>query len=422
MFQRVELKAPDGCPPNPIGFNTIRVQAKLLMLRRLNVDESKMLGILCVPLLCGILVAGLWPFHSPHNDVSWIEGRNRVQVGPHGILLSSRTFGTISAESSPFTIEIWIQAHNVHDASTLLAFYQSDSVRRFSMRQDDGLELRYELRDGQHLTGSYRTYVDNIFRQDVPAFVTVTAGPHGTTVYLDGVLVKNSPSLRLSTSALTGRLVLGTSPIENDHWSGQLLGLALFSQELTGAQVLGHYQTWTRTGRPAIAPVERNAALYLFGEHIGRTVHDSSSAGVSLEIPERYLILREKFLEPFWLEFNLKWTFWKSALINVGGFIPFGFLYCAYLSSARRVGRPTVITIILGAIVSLTIEVLHSYLPTRDSGTTDLITNTLGTALGAMLFRWKPSVVASTLNYILWAGIPRGGAAHRGEDNSDSVR
>jgi hypothetical protein len=376
----------------------------------LNVGESTILGILCVPLLCGILVAGLWPFHHPHNDVSWLAGANGVRVGPHGTVLSPRTLGPgISAEGSPFTIEIWIQPHNVEDASTLLAFYQSDQVRRFSMRQDDGLELRYELRDGRHLTGSYTTYVDNIFRQEVPAFVTVTAGPQGTAVYLDGVLVKNSPSLRLSSNVLRGRLVLGTSPIENDHWSGQVRGLAIFGKDLTAAQVLEHYQTWTTKGRPDITPVEVNTALYLFNEHIGRTVHDSSSPGVNLEIPERYVIVHEKFLEPFWLEFNPKWAFWKSALINVGGFIPFGFLYCAYLSSVRRVGWPTLTTIILGAMVSLTIEVLQSYLPTRDSGTTDLITNTLGTALGAMLFRWKPGILASTLNRILWTRIPLGG-------------
>ena len=71
------------------------------------------------------------------------------------------------------------------------------------------------------------------------------------------------------------------------------------------------------------------------------------------------------------------------------GFIPLGFFFCSYFSLVRRIKNPTLVTIAVGFLVSLTIEVLQAFLPTRDSGTTDLMTNTFGTALGVILYSWS---------------------------------
>jgi len=109
-----------------------------------------------------------------------------------------------------------------------------------------------------------------------------------------------------------------------------------------------------------------------------------------LYIPERFVVLHQAFLRPFWEEYEATWDYWRgSILINIGGFIPFGFLFCAYFSFAKRIKRPALVTVLLGFVVSLTIECLQALLPTRDSGTTDLITNTLGTCLGVWLYRWS---------------------------------
>jgi glycopeptide antibiotics resistance protein len=90
-------------------------------------------------------------------------------------------------------------------------------------------------------------------------------------------------------------------------------------------------------------------------------------------------------LESAWQEFHKQRNYLKNVFINVAGFVPLGFFLHAYFSLIRRIRYAALATVMVGATVSLTIEVLQAYLPTRDSGTTDLITNTLGTCIGAAL-------------------------------------
>jgi glycopeptide antibiotics resistance protein len=107
---------------------------------------------------------------------------------------------------------------------------------------------------------------------------------------------------------------------------------------------------------------------------------------INLEIPKRYTLLKQTQFEPFWREYRPGPALWIDVLVNIGGFIPLGFIFCCYLSSIRRVQRPLLFATVVGFAVSLTIEFFQSYLPTRNSGTTDLFTNTLGSFLGAKLY------------------------------------
>jgi VanZ like protein/concanavalin A-like lectin/glucanase superfamily protein len=363
---------------------------------------ARTLGTLCACIVVIMLVAGLWPFHQPHNDVTWVAYTHGVSLGSHGTLLSASTFGLYDLEAQArCSLEIWLYPYDIRDTGTVLAFYSSDNIQGLSIRQDRAdLVLQVERRDAQRRIITSEITTKNVFRQGTGALVTITSGSLGTVVYLDGSIIQSVPGLRMNRADLTGQLVVGTSPVQPDSFSGQLRGLAIYGRELTAADVLQHYQTWGSNGRPYTSENEQAVSLYLFDEHSGNVVHNHGSSTVVLSIPEKYTILHEKFLEPAWKEFHLRWGYWKSALINVGGFVPFGFVCCAYLSLTKPVNRAALTTVALGLAISLTIEVLQSYLPTRDSGTTDLITNTFGTCLGVMLYRWKPSLVADTLNRI----------------------
>lgn len=208
-------------------------------------------------------------------------------------------------------------------------------------------------------------------------------------MYVDGALAQVSRWFRLSGQALAGELIVGDSPEQGNSWSGVLRGLAFYRTALTPVEVRHHLATWTGNGRPAVSQDERLVALYLFDEHSGRIVHNAVSSGPNLYIAQRYRVVDEAFLTPFWREFRPDRSYVRDILVNIGGFIPFGFFCCAYLCLAKTGKRPGMVTTLLGFLISLTIEVSQSFLPTRDSGTTDLITNTLGTALGVGLYSWR---------------------------------
>ena len=119
-------------------------------------------------------------------------------------------------------------------------------------------------------------------------------------------------------------------------------------------------------------------------------------------IPEKYRIEDQALLMPFWKGFDL-----PDILENIVGFVPLGFFFFAYLSMRPSARRTALIVTVLGGLVSITMEVLQSHIPTRQSDSTDVITNTLGTWLGVMLYR---SVAAWGLFAKRnWQAVPRRG-------------
>jgi VanZ like family/Concanavalin A-like lectin/glucanases superfamily len=355
------------------------------------------LVVLCAAVLVGILTAGLWPFHSPKNQVAWIRGENGIELGRHGTLLSERDFTLDKAdESAGNSVEIWLQPAWSLGSGTILAFYNEGARRQFSMHQSNNyLGLQADLGSASSPDPARVAYLPSTFQARRRLFITITTGPQGTTVYLNGTASRMFPAFRPDKEAFTGRLVLGDSPVETNNWRGLLLGLAIYNGELTATQVRNHYKSWTSKGQPDLGDEERPAAVYLFRERNGAVAHNQIASGTDLQIPKQYMVLDEVFLEPFWKEFYPTSSYWKSVLINVAGFIPFGFVFYAYVGSRFR--RSTLLTILLGTAVSLTIEVFQTFLPTRDSGTTDLFTNTLGTGLGVVLYRWQPTLLLKVL-------------------------
>jgi hypothetical protein len=335
--------------------------------------------------------------------VYWLEHENGLRFGHYGTILSSGIFERAISDGPSCSLEIWLEPALTWDTGTLIAFYNPLANRRFSLQQGyTDLVLQRDIGDHDHQPNLVKMHVHDVFRKE-QAFITITSDGQKTAVYIDGQLVTGPPGFGLSTDDLSGKLIVATSPLQSDSWAGKLRGLALYSSELSAAQIAQHYADWTQKGRPAFTDNEGALALYLLDEHAGKIIHNQVRSGTDLYIPEQYLVVHQSLLESPWKEFHRAKSYLENGLINVGGFIPLGFLVYAYFSLARRIRRAAVATVIMGAMVSLTIEVLQAYLPTRDSGITDVITNTLGTCVGVVLYH-AAAPLARVLAARQWAG------------------
>jgi hypothetical protein len=349
--------------------------------------QKQVLGLFCASILAGILMAGLWPFHAPKNEVSWLHDGDGLHFGRHGVMLASvasRLAGSKAGVSC--SVEILLRPDNPDTGGALLAFYSpEDRVVTFSLYQSlDDLLLR-RVTVYQHRRTRTKWYIDHVFAKNKQVLVTITSSSRGTAVYVDGTLAGTSQRFEVSRMDLTGQVVVGNSPIADNGWRGQFKGLGIYNRELTPAEVEQHYSSW-KGNSPAEIRNAGPVALYLCNERNGNVVHDQMDSANDLHIPEKYLVLNEPFLEALWDEFYPGWSYYMNILINVCGFVPLGFCFCAYLSASRFPDRPVLAAIVFGAVVSFAIEALQSFLPTRASGMTDIITNTLGTAIGATLY------------------------------------
>lgn len=319
--------------------------------------------------------------------MSWLDNANGLRFGDFGTVLSSGQFPDSSGATKPeCSLELWVQPKSLKNSGTLLSFYAPDDPVQLRVQQYHSLLILEQKVKGPR-NQSRIVGIQNAFRRTGPVFLTITSGGTKSAMYVDGDLVRAFPGYQFGPDC-HGELILGSAPSFVNTWGGQLRGLAIYRRELTSSEVLEHFQTWVNQGRPELSGNEGAVGVYLFDERAGNIVHSVIRPGFDLHIPDRFYLWHERFLEPFWLEFKPDEEYAKDLAINIFGFMPLGFFFCLYFTHVKQLQHSRVLTIALGFAVSLTIEVLQSYLPTRDSGTTDLITNTLGTILGVKLYGW----------------------------------
>jgi VanZ family protein len=356
----------------------------------------KLPAIVCVLVLCGILVAGLEPFHAPRNQVYWLQDRPGLRLGRYNTVLSAAPFGWPKGASC--SAELWIAPGEKEGASIIADVYRPGNPFELMFQQYYAMFL---LKNGDAKIG-----IDHVFEKSKPVFLTVTFGPADTSIFVNGAFRRAFSHFPITSEPCAGQWQLGGMAKKRAPLRGRLLGVALYQSALSARQVRDHYQSWITRHGVDLAGEEHPVAQYRFEERSGNIVHNEVRPGIDLTIPDRYVVLDQISMEDPVSEYHTTGDYWQDVAINIAGFIPLGWCFFGYFQEVRKSRHAAVKTVLVGLAASLTIEIFQSFLPTRSSGTTDLLTNTLGTYLGVLL--WRTEIVQPLLAKfgIRWTAEP----------------
>ena len=350
-------------------------------------------GFSCIAICIIIFLVGLWPlsFH-PKNEVEWLQDSNGISFYGRGIAYTE-SFNVKSSfsDDNQVTFEILLEplSETKLNAPYLLSFYDGKETEIITFRQwKSDLEIfRNRVTDENKLSPNSRIGLRDALLSGQKRLITVSSEKKGTKIYFNGEIAWFYPGFSLIRSReITGHLILGNSPTGKNSWKGNIFGLAIYNRALKENEISQNYQAWLKYN----SPIEDQslALLFSFDERSGTLAHDYASAR-QLLIPKTFQMLHKTALASPLKDFRPGVSFFTDIFVNILGFIPLGFFLPVFLYQSERLSKNRIylVTLILAGGISLAIELIQVYLPTRHSSLTDLISNVFGTILGLVLFR-----------------------------------
>lgn len=322
--------------------------------------------LLCIVLIL-MLIAGLRPYASYSNEwVNFNSVEQHTEFGHYG-LASGKLPRQISDALLLKTVVISMSA----------ALFEAPDNRFQVLAQIDSpgssdpliigqWQSRFIVMSGRDYRNEYglsRVSEDLSATMESFAAIQVVLEPDMTKLVVDGISMAYGPAI--SFSKLPTRISIGNTPDGTHGWAGSL---QLFQLQST--------------------ILEDNTVRYQFNKNDLPNVKSDDT--VNLIVPEP-----GRFPDRVWIRAmridQLLHSNAKDVVINLLGFVPFGFLVCLFLCLGKKryfclasYVLPTImLTTFTGLALSLAIELLQSYLPGRNPHLHDLILNTLGATIGA---------------------------------------
>ena len=361
------------------------------------------LTLSCLGLAAGVFAACLWPYNfTEANRVSIRPGGGGIRFeapatpqrqNPGGIVFTAdglRCRSNPSCERGAVSVAVRLRAEtensgclkrivDVRTPDGSEAFYigqwkSSFIIRSFTVRPAGGKP--YQEIGIAHALAAGRE-----------SCVTVSSGPEGTAIYLDGRPARQIPGVRLlkPDDTLRGhKLYFGNSPAIECPWAGDLYGFAVYGRTMGPDEAAEGFRRWEGGWSFCDRKIaEEPAACYRFDAISAERIEDLSGSGNDLTASARLSFEKPLLHRPRITDLHA-----ADVVLNVAGFVPLGILFAwRQLKAGKKSLRMSAAAgLLMAAALSLAVEAMQAWLPTRDSSLADFIANTAGAGVGVSGF------------------------------------
>jgi VanZ family protein len=345
---------------------------------------------LTAAVVIGMLYFGFAPKGYRHaNNIRWKMEGPGISFGRFGIAYTE-PIAWNAPDGSAFSLEIALQPENIGGGFYFIMLaHGGDDARQLIIGQWQSVIVAMHGDDYDNRRKSPKVMVDIKEAADQPMLISLVSGRHGTRLYLNGVLKRENPALRLQwpDTGAGARLVLGNSVYGNNSWRGAVSGMAVYAHDLSREQVDRNYREWRSKGDFSFARADGAELLFQLDEGGGEIAWDRSGNDRHLIVPAYMKILKKEILMPQWQMGRNQWYYEKDVFINFFGFWPLGFLLAAVMERSRRFRKYYIAgPVLIGFFFSLSIELGQVWIPSRTSSLSDLILNTLGAGAGMLVY------------------------------------
>jgi exosortase len=329
-----------------------------------------------------ILFAGLLPFNFFQTNKANVNTVSGLHLASPGTVYT-KTPPVKLATMKEFTIFMNLSSY-LSDWSSgyarILSYSQNNKKMNFMVGQwSESLIFRINA-DGKAKTVQFET--ESFFNKYSTASLAIVYNGKTLASFRNGLKVKELEvgSLTFTNWDKSYPLIIGSEADGKYCWEGYIYSLSIFDRALTQFEIM---KGWPDVNKapPLIG--------YNFKGHDEKTIQDMGEGkAADLEIPYFFKPYKRTILDP-----GHEWLFenrhhYVDLWIDVIGFIPLGFLLAVYLTRKRFSYFSIILqAALIGAAVSMSIELLQVLLPSRASSLADVISNSLGTLLGAMAYR-----------------------------------